>query len=207
MKKLISIFLCIGMMLLSLSGCTNSHSKYETNKIAKSLQYYNQKAIDNIDGLIGLKHDKCKDWIYDTYSKDEIIETEFDLADNPNQLSFLSKDKNIKIFFIFEKDFNRFFIEPNLDNSPDATYEQFASAHYKKTVDNYCSNTESYYKDAPTICELALYNFDKANKDTQLVYFYLFHKDIGWGWLGDEGPYNSISFEYDNNAKEFKCCY
>ncbi len=62
------------------------------------------------------------------------------------------------------------------------------------------------YKDAPAVCELALYNFDKANEETQLNCYYLFHENDSkyWGWYGDMGPYNGAYFTY--NGSDFERC-
>lgn len=197
MKKTISIILCV-IILFTFSGCSNRLSPTTIHKIKTSMSYYNQKAIDNIESLIGRNTDEAEDWIYETFSEDEIKKAT--VQNEGADPAYLSEDETVKIFFILEEGNNRLFIEPN-DDKYDLIEEarSFINTKYLNTVKNYCESENPDYKNAPTICELALYNFDKADSSTSLNYFYLFNDANTWGWIGDTGPFASASFVWDND--------
>lgn len=200
MKKTIQLISVIltALTIFTLSfGCSKTYSSSYIKKMTDDLQYYNKKAINNLNSLIGRNPDEVEDWIYETYDEDELKKAE--ITNTGADPSFLSKDETVKIFFILEAENYRFFIEPNIENNPDANYPNFASQAYKQKVKAYCKNKNADYKTPPAICELCLYHFDKADISTTLDYDYLFIDGGGWGYVGDTGPYASISFVYDKN--------
>ncbi len=208
MKKIIRpvsvILAAITIFALSV-GCSKTYSLSYVQKMTDDLQYYNEKAIHNLDSLIGRNPNEVEDWIYETYDENEIKKAE--ITNAGAYPSFLSKNETVKIFFILEPDNCRFFIEPNIDKDPAAIYPDFASFAYKQKVKAYCKGKNADYKTPPAICELCLYHFDKADSSTNLDYNYLFIDDGGWGYIGDTGPYASISFVFDKNDFKINTYY
>lgn len=196
--RLISFILAAITIFVLSAGCSKNYSFSYVKKMTDDLQYYNEKAIHNLDSLIGRKPDEVENWIYDTYDESEIKKAE--ITNAGAYPSYLSKNETVKIFFILEPDNCRFFIEPNIDKDPAAIYPDFASSTYKQKVKAYCKSKNADYKTPPAICELCLYNFDKADTSTNLDYNYLFIDGGGWGYVGDTGPYASICFNYDKDG-------
>lgn len=195
MKRIFTISLCFMLIILSFSAC----SKTDVKKIKNSMDYYNQKVINNIDSLIGTAPENVEKWIYETFSEDEIKEAK--VNNSGAGPSYLSKDETIKIFFILEEDSNRFFVEPNYDKyNLTQMGKPFINNQYKQLVQNYCDSKNADYKQAPTLCELSLYNFDKADESTNLVYWYLFNDSGTWGWEGDTGLFARSSFVLENGS-------
>lgn len=194
MKKTISLILCLIFAVASFSACARSIT---ASRIKSSLEYYNQKAISNIDSLIGRIPTNVEDWVYETFLQDEIKEAE--IHNEGAGPSYLSRDETVKIFFIIDDENRSLFIEPNDDK-----YElkkigkPFVSKNYKQKVKDYCFNPDADYRNAPAICELSLYNFDKADNSTHLVYWYLFNDSDTWGFEGDTGLFAQASFTYNN---------
>lgn len=197
MKKTMSVIMSVIFIVSLFSGCGKLF-KPSVKSIVKDMQYYNQKAIDNLDSLIGLNPDEVENWINETFNEDEIKKANID--NEEASPAYLSKNETVKIFFIIDGESNRFFIVPNYDNHIDGSDQEFADSKYLERVNAYCADEDADYKQPPTICELALYDFDKADESTRLVYYYLFSEYGGWSWNGDEGPYNSMSFIYENGT-------
>lgn len=199
MKKTTAICLGFVFILLSFCGCKNNSDENTSvppvNQIKSSLEFYNQKALDNINSLIGTPTDNVEEWIYETYSADEIIKADYN---NNSAPAFLSKDETIKIFFVFDNEETNFFIEPNTDKYDLANSKiPFVDSEYNKTTWDYCFDNNANYKDAPLICELSLYNFDKADTSTTLTYHYNFNEDGIWG---AEGLFNTAIFSYKDKT-------
>ena len=192
MNKTMAFLLCVVLMISMFCGC----SKYFlcAPKITADMEYYNQKAVDNTDSLIGRSADDVEEWIYETYSEDEIKPAS--IINEGAYPSYLSTDETVKIFFILDGECNRFFIEPNYENDLNNRNPDFAGEVYKRKVSKYCSDINADYRKAPMINELCLYDFDKADESTNLVYYYLFCDSGGWGFQGDMPPYASIHFTY-----------
>lgn len=189
----LSVAVLIPLAMLSIRFINHSIS---SKRIAQDLEYYNMKAINNLDSLIGCDKENVEDWIEAVFHEDNLKKAK--VENEGAYPAYINTYRNIKIFFILEDNDMRFFIEP-YSGSADDIYIS-ADEQYLKKVDDYCADKNADYKNPPAICELCLYNFDKGNEETELVYNYLFNKDNSWGYYGDEGPYNSASFTYVNNT-------
>lgn len=197
MKKFIAFVFSLLTVIALFSSCKNG--VVNNNAIVKDVQYFNQKAINNLDELIGLPADEAEKWIDDTFGDDELFKQE------GQSLVYFNNDKTVKLWLIMDDAGNRFFIAPNYEEDLNGKSRSLVDEDYLNTVNDYCSNKNADYKNPPTMCSLSVFNFDKADNTTELQYDYLFTEDGGWSTMyGDEGPYNSIRFVYQNGSFELK---
>lgn len=207
-KTIVSIVLCAVLILfISVPMISIAISEirihFNESHTAKYLEYYNKKAIANIESLIGRDKDEVDAWVQETFAGDNLEKKEKEYSKEYSSLPnsyYINPEKNVIMFFLWGGE-SRFFIEPYSEKSEELYIP--LNSDYINKVNSYCSDKNADYKNPPAICELALYDFSEPEK-AELVYYYLINYDGTWGYHGDmEEQHNSATFVYDNDRKTF----
>lgn len=171
------------------------HFNTISSQTARKLEYYNAKAIADIDSLIGCDRDEAEKWVEKVFSDDNLTKEKSSYG---GTVTYTNPEKNVQLLLVDSS----LFIEPYNESSNLIILP--LNSDYINSVNEYCADANADYKNPPVICELALYDFDKANSDTFLIYYYLINNDGSWGYHGDmQEQHNCASFVYDENNNIF----
>lgn len=157
MKKIISVALILILVLTVFAGCSGHLSKSRQKEIKEELEFYNKKALDNIDELLFTSIMNGEKWIQDTFTEDEL--NYYPVVNDGSHLGYVSPSGNVLLLFSKEDNYSDFVIEPYLD---DLSSVQWCSPDDIKEVKNLSKYVGSSIGGAPHYGIMAIYGFDES---------------------------------------------
>lgn len=156
MKKIISVSLVLILVLTFFAGCSGQLSKSKQNQIKSELEFYNKKALQNIDALMFTSILNGEKWIQETFTEDEIGYVP--VVNDGTHLGYVSTSGNILLLFSKEGSNSDLIIEPYFD---DISSIQWCSEDDIKEVKNQSKYLGSSIGGAPLYGIMAIYGFDE----------------------------------------------
>lgn len=157
MKRIIPISLTLILILSLFAGCSGNLSKSQKAELKSELEYYNEKALANIDDLMYSSVMYGEKWIQDTFTEEELNYTP--IVNDGTHLGYLTPSRNILILFTKEDGRADFMIEPYLD---DLSSVEWCSDDDLKDVKNYSKYVGASIDGAPHYGIMAIYGFDDS---------------------------------------------
>lgn len=157
MKKIISVALVLILVLSLFAGCSGQLSKSRKAEIKNDLEFYNKKALDNIDELLFTSIMNGEKWIQDTFTEDEL--NYYPVVNDGSHLGYVSPSGNVLLLFSVEDDRSDFIIEPYLD---DLSSVQWCSEDDIKEAKNQSKYLGSSIGGAPKYGAMVIYGFDES---------------------------------------------
>ena len=168
MKKVISIALVLLLISAVFGGCSGHVSKSKAKAIRSELEYYNEKALDNIDELMYTSLIYGEKWIKDTFSED-VLSYEPVVNDGTN-LGYVTPSGNVIILFTKEEGRSDFIIRPYME---DLSFDWCSSDDIKE-VKAYSKYIGASIDGAPHYGVLTIYGF---NSSPELRFWYNMGKE------------------------------
>lgn len=157
MKKFISLALVFILITAVFAGCSGDLSKSQKAELKNELEYYNKKALANIDNLLFTSVIYGEIWIKETFTEDEV---NFDpIVDDGFHLGYLSTSGNVLILFSKEDDRADFMIEPYFD---DLSSVEWLSYDEIKEIKDFSKYVGSSIDGAPHYGVMTIYGFDDS---------------------------------------------
>lgn len=157
MKKFISIVLVLILILSVFAGCSGSLSKAKKAELKNDFEYFNEKALDNIDDLLYTSFDHAEEWIQNTFSEDELNFNP--IVNDGVNLGYVTTSRNLLLLFTCEDGRSDFIIEPYVD---DLTSLEWCSENDIKEVNTYSNYISASIDGAPHYGIMTIYGFDTS---------------------------------------------
>ena len=157
MKKIIPISLVFILIIALLSGCSGNLSKSKKEALRSELEYYNEKALANIDSLMYTSVLYGEMWIEETFTEEELS---YDpIVNDGSHLGYVTPSGNVLILFTKENGRADFIIEPFLNDSPEV---EWCSRDDLKEVKEYSKHFGASIDGAPHYGTMTIYGFDES---------------------------------------------
>ena len=170
MKKFVSITLVLFLIAAVFGGCSGHVSKSKTKAIRNELEYYNEKALANIDDLMYTSLIYGEKWIQDTFTEDELS---YDpIVNDGTNLGYVTPSENVIILFTKEDGRSDFVIRPYTEYAT-LTFDWCSSDDIKE-VKSYSKHIGASIDGAPHYGVLSIYGFDKS---PELRFWYTMGKE------------------------------
>lgn len=157
MKKLISIALVLLLITAVFAGCSGDLSKSKKADLKSELEYYNEKALANIDDLMFTSFIYGEEWIHNTFTEEELGYNP--IINDGIHLGYLSPSGNVLLLFTNESGRDDFIIEPYLD---DLSSVEWCSYDDIKEIKEYTKYVGSSINGAPHYGIMTIYGFDDS---------------------------------------------
>ena len=157
MKKLISLSVVLLLVIAVFAGCSGNLSNSQKNELKDELEYYNTKALDNIDELIDTSILYAEKWIKDTFTEEELIYEP--VVNDGTNLGYLTPSRNVLILFTKEDGRADFIIQPYLE---DLSSVEWCSNDDIKEVKDYSKYIGASIDGAPHYGVMTIYGFDES---------------------------------------------
>ena len=155
MKRIIPILLLLIMVVSLFSACSGNTSHSKSGELKDELEFYNEKALANIDDLMGTSLIYGEKWIQETFTEEELS---YDpIVNDGNHLGYLTPSGKVLILFTREDGRTDFMIEPYLE---DMSSVEWCSSNDLEEVEAYSKYPCSSIDGAPHYGVLTIYGFD-----------------------------------------------
>ena len=157
MKKILPLSLILILIITLFCGCSGDLSKSKKAELKSELEYYNEKALANIDDLIDTSIIYGEKWIQETFTEDELS---YDpIVDDGTHLGYLTPSGNVLILFTKENGRADFMIEPYFD---DLESLEWCSYDEIKEVKEFSKYVGASIGGAPHYGIMTIYGFDDS---------------------------------------------
>lgn len=157
MKKFISIALILLLITAVLAGCSGNLSKSQKAELKDELEYYNGKALANIDDLLYTSVLNGELWIQETFTKDEL--NYVPVVNDGTHLGYVTHSGNVLILFNNEDSRADLIIEPFAE---DLSSLEWCSNDDIKEVESYSKYVGASIDGAPHYGVMTIYGFDNS---------------------------------------------